>query len=103
MSLELEYSLFKRGGVKMDINECISFTSQTISNLTKILDDKKKYYSDMLKNINRRKADPFLNVALIGDFSSGKSTFINALIKQNLLKTAWMATTAIPQATLSLR
>lgn len=96
MSLELEYSLFKRGGVKMDINECISFTSQTISNLTKISDDKKKYYSDMLKNINRRKADPFLNVALIGDFSSGKSTFINALIKQNLLKTAWMATTAIP-------
>lgn len=80
----------------MNIDVCLNYTSETIENLTNIPDDKKKYYYDTLQNINRRKSDPFLNVALIGDFSSGKSTFINALIKQNMLKTAWKATTAIP-------
>lgn len=80
----------------MDINECISFTTQSIDNLAKISAEKKKYYYDMLKNINRRNEDPFLNVAMIGDFSTGKSTFINGLIKQDLLKTAHTATTAIP-------
>lgn len=37
-----------------------------------------------------------MHIALIGDFSAGKSTFINALLKQELLKTAWHATTAVP-------
>lgn len=41
-------------------------------------------------------ADTRLNLAVIGDFSSGKSTLINALCGYNCLKTGIMATTAIP-------
>lgn len=84
------------GGGTLDIDKCIDFTSQVIERLPNLLDEKRDLYSKMLSSIEHRRKDPYLNVALIGDFSTGKSTFINALIKQNILKTAWIATTAVP-------
>ncbi len=53
-----------------------------------------KEFTAMVRAIETRAADDTLRVAVIGEFSSGKSTFINALMKQRLLKTASDATTA---------
>lgn len=47
-----------------------------------------------LDEIEQRAADPNLNLAVIGEFCSGKSTFINALIRSRLLKASCVATTA---------
>lgn len=49
----------------------------------------------LIDRINIRRLDPNLYLAVIGNFSSGKSTFINALLRNNLLKTGDVATTAI--------
>ena len=84
----------KRRSMKYD--ECINCAERAIKNLQNIPSEKRKQYEKSIKDIKRRKDDSFLNVALIGDFSTGKSTFINALIKENMLKTSWFATTAIP-------
>lgn len=47
-----------------------------------------------IADVEVRAADDTLRVAVIGEFSSGKSTFINALMKRRLLKSATQATTA---------
>lgn len=80
----------------MKIKEYIDFSENVISELQELSEIKKLYYTDMLDKIKKRKDNPYLNIALIGDFSSGKSTFINAFIQKKILKTAWLATTAIP-------
>jgi len=48
----------------------------------------------LIQRIQQRQNDPNLYLAVIGEFSSGKSTFINALIRDNLLKTSALVTTA---------
>ena len=40
-----------------------------------------------LKKIQVRQNEKTLNMAVIGEFSSGKSSFINALLRENLLET----------------
>jgi len=80
----------------MDTDECLSYLEKVIHTLTEIPYSKKRSCFDLLDRIKRRKSDPNLNAAIIGDFSSGKSTFINAFLQRDLLKTAWKATTAIP-------
>lgn len=80
----------------MHINEYLNFVNETIENLKGFTMHSKEWYEEAIEKITKRADNPYLNVALIGDFSSGKSTFINALIKQNILKTAWLATTAVP-------
>ncbi len=47
-----------------------------------------------IEAIETRASDDTLRLAVFGEFSSGKSTFINALMKQRLLKSASKATTA---------
>lgn len=47
-----------------------------------------------LRLAEHRSIGRVLRVAILGEFSSGKSTFINALIGQRLLKSARVATTA---------
>ncbi len=48
----------------------------------------------LIQRIQQRKNDPNLYLAVIGEFSSGKSTFINALLRDDLLKTSALVTTA---------
>lgn len=50
--------------------------------------------NDQIRKTRIRMRDPRLYLALVGEFSSGKSTFINALIGFRLLKEAVMPTTA---------
>ncbi|BAY16334.1 hypothetical protein NIES21_21600 [Anabaenopsis circularis NIES-21] len=47
-----------------------------------------------IERIKQRQQDPNLYLAVIGEFSSGKSTFINALLKDDLLKTSALVATA---------
>ena len=45
--------------------------------------------------IDRRLADPHLYLAVVGEFSGGKSTFINALLRDRLLATSAVPTTMV--------
>lgn len=47
-----------------------------------------------INKIQKRRSDSNLYLAVIGEFSSGKSTFINALLRDDLLKTSVLPTTA---------
>ncbi|MCD8107332.1 MAG: dynamin family protein [Oscillospiraceae bacterium] len=57
----------------------------------KVSDFRKQY-----QKISLRSRNPNFYLSAIGDFSSGKSTLINTLIGQKLLKVAFAATTAVP-------
>ena len=43
--------------------------------------------TSQLNYIKEKQQDKLLNISVVGDFSTGKSTFINALLKHNLLET----------------
>ena len=51
------------------------------------------FYEELLSVINRLNDDSF-RIAVVGEFSSGKSTFVNALIGRDLLKHGAKETTA---------
>ena len=51
-------------------------------------------YKEELVAIQKRFEDKSFKLAVVGEFSSGKSTFINALIGKDLLKHATLETTA---------
>ena len=53
-----------------------------------------KELHQQIRRIQNRYADPNLYLAVIGEFSSGKSTFINALLRDDLLPTSALITTA---------
>ncbi|MBR2589735.1 MAG: dynamin family protein, partial [Clostridia bacterium] len=53
-------------------------------------------YQSELKELRERVENPELKIAIIGDFNTGKSTFINALLKDQTLSTAGIPTTVIP-------
>ena len=52
--------------------------------------------NDDIATIRKKANDSMLYLAVVGEFSSGKSTFINALLGFRLLKEAVMPTTAAP-------
>lgn len=82
-------------------NEYFSKIDQHIQFLEKILqkpgitNSARQELSQQLQKIKKRCADPNLYLAVIGEFSSGKSTFINALLRDDLLKTSALVATAI--------
>ncbi len=80
----------------MGLKECITYTAEVVSHLSGFSEAKRRRILKKLEKIRRRADSPYLYVALVGDFSTGKSTFINALVGKNILKTAWQATTAVP-------
>ena len=55
---------------------------------------KKVALLDKYINLSNRVADAKFYLAVVGEFSSGKSTFINALLRKRLLKEAVKPTTA---------
>ena len=56
----------------------------------------KPYYLLRLSGLMKRLEDPRMKLAIIGNFSCGKSTFLNALLRQPLLSMANTPTTAVP-------
>lgn len=63
-----------------------------ISSLESIM--KNSYISEEIKNIKSRIEDDTFRIAVVGEFSSGKSTFINAIIGKDILTHAVNETTA---------
>lgn len=55
-----------------------------------------KKYIKQLSDIKKRYDDPKLKLAVIGEFNTGKSTFINALLRKDYLSTDNIPTTVIP-------
>lgn len=49
-------------------------------------DEERKPLVDAMQRIRDKQQDRCLNVSVVGEFSSGKSTFINALLRQDLLE-----------------
>lgn len=52
-------------------------------------------FSEELKSLRRRMEDDVFRIAVVGAFSSGKSTFINAILGRDLLSHATKETTAV--------
>lgn len=80
----------------MDLRTCLQYAEEVVGQLSDLSDTRKRHFRQMIAGIQSRSNNPYLHTALIGDFSTGKSTFINALLGQELLKTSWHATTAVP-------
>lgn len=78
-----------------NISECIETIGSIIDELS-IDEERIAEFREQYLKISLRSRDPYFYLSTIGDFSSGKSTLINTLIKRNLLKVAHTATTAVP-------
>lgn len=80
----------------MDYKACFQYLHSLLHQMSALPEEKRQRFLQKLCRVQSRLKNPYLHMALIGDFSTGKSTFINALLQQDLLKTAWQATTAVP-------
>ncbi len=78
-----------------DIYQCIKFVDKLLEEVS-MEADIRIGLNEKRDKINQRLHDPKLNLAVIGEVSAGKSTFINTLTNMNLLKEAFIATTTLP-------
>ena len=75
---------------------------ESIENIGDIIDglsidgEKLTEFREQYDKIKQRSIDPNFYLSTIGDFSSGKSTLINTIMRRKLLKVAHAATTAVP-------
>ena len=77
----------------LEINSFLNFVDKVLER--HVIDGlKSRELKTLSVRIRNRLLDKQLYLAVIGEFSSGKSTFINALLQQRLLKAACEATTA---------
>jgi len=77
----------------LDVNSFLEFVDNTIRN--HISSAKKQVELKKLsEHINARINDDNLYLGVLGEFSSGKSTFINGILQKRILKAAYEATTA---------
>lgn len=77
----------------------ISESIETIGNIIDELsidENKIAAFREQYLKMSLRSRDTNFYLSTIGDFSSGKSTLINTIIKRKLLKVAHAATTAVP-------
>ena len=68
----------------MDYKAIIKSIGCVIDNIN-IPSDKKELFSKSLQKIKERTKDPNIYLGIVGEFSSGKSTLINALIGADFL------------------
>lgn len=76
-----------------EVDNHLQFASEALQRADITVTARNELHSQMAK-IQQRRNDPNLYLAVIGEFSSGKSTLINALLKDELLKTSALVTTA---------
>ena len=71
--------------MKVNVNEFINFCTQV--NSRGYLENQKSALSpEKLNELKQKSEDKNLYLGIVGEFSSGKSTLINAILHQNLLK-----------------
>lgn len=76
-------------------------TSEAIQRLMAVINalpnqEQAKNYKATLTDLKQKYEDPEFRLAVIGNFSCGKSTFLNALLQRNMLTVDTQPTTAIP-------
>ena len=74
-----------------NINNAIKLIQKIIGNKYIV---ENNLYHDVFKKIIERLEDKTFKLAVVGEFSSGKSTFLNALIGKDILKHGTQETTA---------
>ncbi|WP_199339015.1 MULTISPECIES: dynamin family protein [Nostoc] len=79
--------------VLLRCNEQLQFIQEVVQR-SEISNSLQFELQQQIDRIRQRQQDPNLYLAVIGEFSSGKSTFINALLKDDLLKTSALVATA---------
>jgi len=82
-----------------DFEDYLSFAQNLVQRF-EFDSEKKNYFKEQIEKISDKINDKKLNVSVIGEFSTGKSTFINALIgshllESNVLQGTTVATTVI--------
>ncbi len=80
--------------IYLDIEAHLHFIKQVIERVN-ISPPSRNELQESLDELFYRQIDPYLYMAIIGEFNSGKSTFINALLRQEILKTSALVATAI--------
>lgn len=94
---------FNNFGELADLDGHLSFTEQLISRYEWTYDSKKKF-KEQLRQIKDKQKDKLLNLTVVGEFTSGKSTFINAMLRHedflvsSMLQGTTVATTVIEHA-----
>ena len=86
------YSVEKINSI-ISVSDHINFAKSLIQKYF-ISDFRKQSLFRKIEFIEEKVYSKTLNLAVLGEFSSGKSTFINALLRRRLLKSAPVATTA---------
>lgn len=82
-----------------DFEDYLSFAQNLVQRF-EFDSEKKNYFKEQIEKISDKINDKKLNVSVVGEFSTGKSTFINALIgshllESNVLQGTTVATTVI--------
>lgn len=78
----------------LDIKDHLDFVSGVLER-AELPDETSEGIRAQLKKIRMRSTDYRYYVAVVGEFGSGKSTFINAMLRDSLLESCPLATTAI--------
>ena len=79
------------------MNEIIEEILRDLEQLILELDEEKRnQYLERIASVRQRIRYPDMKLAIIGDFSCGKSTFLNAVLKRPLLTMDVLPTTAVP-------
>lgn len=74
------------------LSNCFSELKTIIKNA--LADDERNKFLNDIEGLSKKSKSKDINIAVIGEFNSGKSTFINALLRERILKEAGRPTTA---------
>lgn len=74
------------------LSNCFSELKSIIKNA--LADDERDNFLKDIEGLSKKSKSKDINIAVIGEFNSGKSTFINALLRERILKEAGRPTTA---------
>lgn len=74
------------------LNNCFSELKSIIKNA--LADEERDDFFKDIEGLSKKSKSKDINIAVIGEFNSGKSTFINALLRERILKEAGRPTTA---------
>ena len=87
MTKEKEYFSYQNLAELVNLDEHITF-AESMMNAYEWSDDVQAELLEKLQQIKAKQADKLLNISIIGEFSTGKSTFINALMRSEILSTS---------------
>ena len=89
-------NVFSRDNLKevAEISEHIVFSEQMLEKYD-WSDETEENFKRLIDNIKRKNADDKFNLSIVGEFSTGKSSFINALLKTPLMAAQMLQGTTV--------